>query len=301
MRKSKKLYPAEEWLIKNWLGESYKLFSIEESIKSAKEKVNNYIYEQLNKTGQTSPPFNPELLFGIRKIISKQEQSLPDNFSGILQPTKGGFFVKVNSKLYSKRKRFTIAHEIGHTFFFDVSSDIPKKKFISSNSPYWVEEDYVNSIACEILLPTPFVEETFKRNNYSSSLESLSAISNLYQVSHEVISKQLIRNLKLWDCLYFQCKKNHESITPIMSSIAKGQSFQSSNWTISKNLNKGQETPPINVLLFKNILSVFATSEKIFTSQFEIKKEVYEIQTRQLYYSTDTMCEVLITKKNNDR
>jgi Zn-dependent peptidase ImmA (M78 family) len=294
MRKSKKLYPAEEWLIKNWLGDSFKLFGIEESIKITKEKINNYIYQHLLETNQNKPPFNPESFFHVRKIISKEEHNLSDKFIGLLQPVKGGFIVKINSKIPINRKRFTIAHEIGHTFFFDNNFEIPKKKFITANSPYWVEEDYVNSIASEILLPTPFLRDTLNQGkNNIPSLNSLSAIGNIYQVSNEVLSKKLIRSLKLWDCLYFQC--NYMKIlTPILSTIVKGNSFQSSKWTIPKTINQNVKSD--FSFLYDSLNTVFNYDEKTSIYQLEIKNQAYEIQARQLYPKDKTF-EILIKMK----
>lgn len=301
MRKSKELHTAEEWLVKNWVGESYKLFSIEESIKEAKSRVNKYIHKQLEDIGQTSPPFNPESLFGIRKIISKTEQPLSDNFSGFLRPIKGGFSMKINSKQPSKRKRFTIAHEIGHTFFYDLEPEIPVKPFIKSNSHYWVEEDYVNSIASEILLPKPYLNESFNKNCYPPTLKSIITISNLYQVSHEVVSKQVIRNLRLWDCLYFQCEKNNGgTIQPKLSTIVKGHSFQNRSWTIPKRLTELQQDSKTQLLtlLYKRFLPMFqANSNNIIENEFKFKDNLYKIEARQLYDVESKICEVIIVKK----
>lgn len=74
----------------------------------------------------------------------------------------GGFRVRIASGPNTSRTRFTIAHEIGHTFFYDLRA-LPPKRFGDVDSPSAVlpfrygnsklEEDFCDALASELLLP----------------------------------------------------------------------------------------------------------------------------------------------------
>lgn len=193
--------PAEEWLAQYWLGNLRSFLSQEEITKEIKAHLYKYIYNLLETTNQYEPPFNPELLFEDRKILKKTETQLPNNMSGLLIPTSGGFIMKVNSNEPKYRKRFNVAHEIGHTFFYDLKENIPIICFNKSKSRYWVQEGYANEIAETILLPEPSLKKEL--NKLLPCFGALKHLSKLYQVSHDVLRHRIVK-LCIWDCIIFK-------------------------------------------------------------------------------------------------
>ncbi|GAH21886.1 unnamed protein product, partial [marine sediment metagenome] len=89
----------------------------EEITKQIKEEIFLYIDKILKQTKQEEARVSLNLIFPYRKIIDKKEVEMESRLEGFLLPTHGGFIIKVNSKYPLFRKRVTVAHEIGHTFF----------------------------------------------------------------------------------------------------------------------------------------------------------------------------------------
>ena len=104
-----------------------------------------------------------------------------------------GFKVTVNPGKPDVRIRFSIAHEICHTFFYEL---VPEIKF-QAHSPDEMEERLCNYGAAELLLPEAELRETAK--GIPPSLDSLDQLCRQYHVSSEVMVIQL-RNLGIWPC-----------------------------------------------------------------------------------------------------
>lgn len=144
----------------------------------------------------TRPAGPPELynLLHRRNVLSI-DYSRNINCDGLLQPLgsayDAGFKMIVNRKPVGYRWRFTIAHELCHTFFYEL---VPELKFY----PHGVnqeEERLCNLGAAELLLPANPVKSLVKK--FSVSLESLEYLASWFQVSAEVMLLRL-RDLKLW-------------------------------------------------------------------------------------------------------
>jgi len=96
----------------------------------------------VEKTGQKTPPVKPEKVAKERKVIEIERATLDTD--ALIVPCKGGFLMKINDKLPVVMQRFACAHEIAHTYFFDLEKDPPCKPYRRSTSRYWVEEKNLN-------------------------------------------------------------------------------------------------------------------------------------------------------------
>lgn len=108
------------------------------------------------------PPVDIGFLAARRSIVRVREVSMKLD-GRILRTPGGGYQVEVNAAHSKERRRFTCAHEIGHTFFFDLGGesatlknralveDGDLKTFGSDNQ----EEVLCNLAAAEILMPHP--------------------------------------------------------------------------------------------------------------------------------------------------
>jgi hypothetical protein len=110
---------------------------------STEEWIYNVVKSTLTKTGQTNPPIKLSNLLKTRNITSID---YPSSYRQI-----------------RREIRFTLAHEIAHTFFYDQSTDIPKKT--ASQIPQRIIEKTCDRIAAEILMPQDMVSEYLK-NKY---------------------------------------------------------------------------------------------------------------------------------------
>ena len=91
---------------------------------------------------------------------------------GELKVEDSGFVIAVNREknkefIDNKRERFTIAHEIAHTFFYNIAETPPQRRLSpqSDNS----DEKLCNRLAAAILLPKEKIDNFVK--NYFGILQ----------------------------------------------------------------------------------------------------------------------------------
>jgi|GEM_PF-2156137 hypothetical protein len=284
------LDPAEEWLCKCWLRDVYSLYRPEEITSEIKEKLCHHVYG-LFPSDQRSPPFKPETLFSHRKVLKKIETLLPPKKSGFLVPTDGGFILKVNSIEPYYRKRFTMAHEIGHTFFYDLSASTPAVRFASSKSSYWIQEGYANEIAETILLPEFSLRQAIIERALSPSIKGLEYLSPLYAVSYDVLTHRIIQHLGIWDCVIFKCTiANGDKVRVSPQAVAKGPSFKELH--IPRISDKDYPLSSVLLGLIKNA----GLTEKISESEVELKGSKYSVQSKLLNSEETNSYIVLLSK-----
>ncbi len=106
-----------------------------------------------------------------------------------------GFRVVLRKGAPNSRQRFTVAHEICHTFFYEAAPEL--KLGANHEDPF--EEALCNYGASCLLMP----EDVIRPNALVSNpcLASLETLSQLFAVSHEAMIVRL-RDLGLWRCEY---------------------------------------------------------------------------------------------------
>lgn len=226
------LDPAEEWLAHQWLGDASSAAGFGRISGQIKHRIFEYLHKVQQDAGETGPPHNPEALFAARRIIDIQLSELPADSEGMLIPVDGGFLIKIpRSSHRSNRLRFTIAHEVGHTFFYDLGELRPSRRFNWAVSRRWVQEGYANEIAAEILLPEHSLKSFIGRGKLQPSLSSLQSLAKTFGVSCEALAHRLLRPVNhltgappLWDCLIFFAEGQPDST--FATRVWKGMSFE---------------------------------------------------------------------------
>lgn len=93
--------------------------------------------------------------------LSLVEMELPGDVSGILEVDKTEYTVYVHEKHHEHRKRFTMAHELGHFLIHHPkSTHIDRKSFFrspSSSEALNYEEIEANRFAASILMPRELI------------------------------------------------------------------------------------------------------------------------------------------------
>lgn len=144
--------------------------------------------------GRTAPVRQFEPYMAARKI-TQVEWCNDLNCDGLIQPLGSGFadgfrlFLKCG--MPTGRTRFTLAHEICHTFFYEV---VPEFKFRPHETDP-SEEALCNQGAAELLMPLSDVTRT--ASELPVCLQSLRQLGEIYGVSLETMLLRL-RYLKLW-------------------------------------------------------------------------------------------------------
>jgi len=131
-------------------------------------------------------------------VISYEE--MKDELCGFFLPGKREFVIGVNSSHPRTRRRFTIAHELGHAILhqFDEVHIDRSFKFRSpvSAKAVDIEEIEANTFAAWILMPERFLQSEIR--NFGVDLEDTSriqALSDAYQVSQQSMSFRLLNTL----------------------------------------------------------------------------------------------------------
>ena len=104
-----------------------------------------------------------------------------------------GFTMLVKKKQPQSRVRFTIAHEICHTFFYEI---VPELKFVSHQTDP-AEERLCNIGAAALLMPNDDVVRAARK--VTPSMVVLEQLSEYYGVSLEAMFLRL-RRLAHWKC-----------------------------------------------------------------------------------------------------
>lgn len=258
-RVKNKLDPCEEWLANMLLGSHSKILSIKQIKRTIKFSIAKEIDKMLNQSNQTGPYVNLKYIYPYRKIIKVTYKKLKAQTQGLLIPQKGGFEIQINQYLDFINKRVTLAHEIAHTFFYDIHSDIPIIPFAINQSNFWTREGYTYEITRAILIPEKSITSIIKERKTSPSIESLRKLSKLYKTTNNVLQKRIIHDLNLWDCIIFIAEFTGENIIQVNPTLtSKGNSFKGIN--IPRAMNNSNDK--IAGELYSFLLSVFENKYK---------------------------------------
>ena len=141
---------------------------------------------------------------------------------GILTPVEGGFKLVLAANLSESARNMTIAHEIGHTFFYDDTTAAPHRRY--GLRPTKAEEDLCEFAARTMLLPRQAVEEYVRRG---TGLGPARIIVNLARVAKTTLHATVARimgdlpdtreELNLTAVIMWtprNCSSSHEQIHP---------------------------------------------------------------------------------------
>jgi uncharacterized protein DUF955 len=139
------------------------------------------------------------LRLGVSRIV---EESLSFE-GGIFELSGGELVIKLKGDSPSTRKRFTLAHEIGHLL-------LGKPGLRSSCGREQILERKCDAIASELLMPAdeviPFIKSLGK-----PSPEKLKAFASHFEVSLQAAAFRVHRDIGLWKC-FIGCWQRHPNI-----------------------------------------------------------------------------------------
>lgn len=155
--------------------------SVTEAIKKAREV--------LAEVGVTQPPVNPitiakRLGYSVNAAIFE-----PSTTSGRAQKHNGSVRIDVNASDHPNRRRFTLAHEIGHVLLHlngiedAVISDPEWRRATSELRP--AKEVEADSFAAALLMPEEWVIERYKAD------KNVDTLADYFGVSREAMKIQL--------------------------------------------------------------------------------------------------------------
>jgi hypothetical protein len=154
------------------------------------------LVECLRRDARLASALSLDRYLEFRNIIERRAD--PDiGCDGYVEPIGAtfadGFRLVVNDTTPSVRQRFTVAHEICHTFFYEI---VPELKFKPHPTDSF-EEALCNHGAAALLMPAEDVLAQVSVRDVS--LATLEELSQRYAVSIEAAFLR-VRGLRLWNC-----------------------------------------------------------------------------------------------------
>lgn len=117
----------------------------------------------------------------------------PDNFSGVIREVKGKIVIGLNKNHNQNRRRFTLAHELGHYLLgHSVNVDLGLTDDVrvdDVNALQIDKEKEANNFAAELLMPKKFLLSDIANKKGSIKIPDL---ATRYQVSEQVASIRII-------------------------------------------------------------------------------------------------------------
>jgi Zn-dependent peptidase ImmA (M78 family) len=133
-----------------------------------------------------SSPFPFDIVgFGKALGLEIKESELPGKISGFIkQDEKGKISICVNKFDSPKRKRFTIAHEIGHYFLHSdqLIEGIVDGIGLNRDGTRNEIENQANSFAADLLMPESYFRELWQRDD-----SSVTSMADFFLVSESAI------------------------------------------------------------------------------------------------------------------
>lgn len=155
-------------------------------------KVQSLLSQSDRVKGPLKPPIDPASLADLCGVLSvKHRPMVPE---GVLTPVQGGFRIYLQSNFAHQRgvklrERFTIAHELVHTFCYDRNGGVPKR---IKGSPVGRKLERLCHIgASQILVPEGLLRREVKTRGEVASVESILDLVRVFNVSAEVLIRRL--------------------------------------------------------------------------------------------------------------
>ncbi len=163
----------------------------------------------LRLSNQNRIPIDLMAILPLRKIDPRIKYDNLINHSARLIPNQSGFQIIVDESLRTqslrRMLRFTIAHEIGHTFLFDIER-LPPTRFSWLSSFDRSEEKLCNIFASALLMPDEIVLQQYEKLKENLFLRILRELAFEFDVSYSAMAMKLIHHMSLWNGILIACR-----------------------------------------------------------------------------------------------
>lgn len=149
------------------------------------------------EANQNAPPIQLDKIKQIRHIYEETLFNSSGSLNAVLTPSSRGFILRLHEGQHQFRQRFSIAHEIGHTFFYDINKNPPVRLIsqVSSGVLSPKEEDICSAFARELLIPRELINRELFKLSDNNKLRMILNLGNRYEVSAEVMTRRLLMDL----------------------------------------------------------------------------------------------------------
>ena len=155
-----------------------------------RQKARELIQTYVASFGEPTMPIDMDVLASLRGIHRSNEKPLHSPDAEIVPNSDGGVTMRVNPDLPETRQRFSVAHEISHTFFPDYST----KGWCRTDAKYRERtnpDEYIEMLcdigAAELLFPEPWFSKDAVR---VADATGLLRLATTYQASREATMRR---------------------------------------------------------------------------------------------------------------
>lgn len=151
----------------------------------------------LERAGEHAPPVNVEKVAASLGIRVEQAELDADCSGLLIRSDRDGAVIGVNWDHHPNRRRFTIAHEIGHYLFHKGGTFIDKGTYArfrdqESGSGTISEEKQANHFAAVLLMPERWIKKAFQQHPFDPADDSsLHELAEAFQVSTQAMMFRL--------------------------------------------------------------------------------------------------------------
>ena len=137
-----------------------------------------------SSAGGVTFPVNCKAVSIHRKVLAINENANMREHAGSLVPVKGGFYIAIRREDPASRRRWTVAHELGHTYFFDITAPTPLPNILEHSNGV---ERSCDSFSSELLMPQWSVGNRAHQINLKFEHSSLEEDASYYGVSVQAL------------------------------------------------------------------------------------------------------------------
>jgi Zn-dependent peptidase ImmA (M78 family) len=148
------------------------------------------VIDRLRVLGEPTPPFDMTLLASLLGIRLSADPPARSQDAEIGPGDDGRLELRLNRERPEVRRRFSIGHEIGHTFFpgYDQTVQTRRPKKRDWSDPDDVVEHLCDCAASELLFPLPWFADEVRRR--ARTAEALIALADDYKASREAMLRR---------------------------------------------------------------------------------------------------------------
>lgn len=151
----------------------------------------------LDQLGCVKPPVHPQKIAELLGALVVDTEMSP-TLSGMLVREPGRLLVGVNKSHHERRKRFTIAHELGHlrlhkgrALIMDSDVRVNLRDSVSSLATDR-EEIEANRFAAALLMPEHMVRSEIGCESFSTARQLVERLSGAFEVSATAMNYRLV-------------------------------------------------------------------------------------------------------------
>lgn len=208
-----------------------------QQVRANKNKAKVAALTLLEMGGYSEPPFQIQDIIDLIRIIYRcklivKGGNLSSKFSGQYSMYNNIVGILYNENDSQQRKRFTIAHELGHFVLKHNAVEVYQPELIEFKSkiPHEIE---ANTFAAELLMPSFAINLETEINKYN-----IASIASKYNVSKEALMWRVMGDTRLTKSTYVPTKTNDsttqlkEKSTYDISEFYPPPEFENSNISI---------------------------------------------------------------------